>query len=146
MKPTLAGFILFVRNVMQIPSGILPDNATVISSSYDYAIATVNQLLLTVELAYQNAVYNLAGDILINFGQDITPSTVFADIRTAYKINSFVPGFVSSTSDNGTSTSLETPDFFRELTLSDLQLMKTPYGRAYLAIAQKAGGLWGITT
>jgi hypothetical protein len=81
---------------------------------------------------------------LINYGEDVTPSTVFADIRTAYKINSFVPGMVSSTSDNGTSTSLITPDFFQNLTLSDLQLMKTPYGRAYLAIAQKAGNLWGI--
>jgi hypothetical protein len=145
MKPTLSGFIVFIRNMMQIPTGILPDNNQVISSSFDYAMATVNQLLLTVDLAYQNAVYNLAGDILINFGQDVTPSTVFADIRTAYKINSFVPGIVSSTSDNGTSTSLATPDFFKDLTLSDLHLMKTPYGRAYLSIAQKAGYLWGIT-
>jgi hypothetical protein len=144
MKPTLDGFILFVRNVMQIPSAILPDNNPVISASYEYSKATVNNLLVIAELAYTQAIYNLAGDILINYGEDVTPSTVFADIRTAYKINSFVPGMVSSTSDNGTSTSLITPDFFQNLTLSDLQLMKTPYGRAYLAIAQKAGNLWGI--
>ena len=145
MKPTLAGFIMFIRNVMQIPSSILPDNNPVISASYEYSLETVNYMFTITELAYVQAIYNLAGDTLINYGEDITPSTVFADIRTAYKINSFVPGIVSSTSDNGTSTSLITPDFFQNLTLSDLQLMKTPYGRAYLAIAQKAGNLWELS-
>ena len=143
--PTLAGFIQFIRDFMGLDSTIVADNNPVVLLSFNYALETVTKLLTSSAISYQQAVYNLAGDMLINFGKDVPPSTVFVDIRAAYKINSFVPGIVSSTSDNSTSTSLATPDFFNNLTLSDLQLMKTPYGRTYLAIAQKAGDLWGLS-
>lgn len=66
--------------------------------------------------------------------------------RKQLKITSFTPGVVSSASDAGTSVGLQTFDFFRGLTLMDLQLLKTSYGRAYLAIAQQYGPTaWGVT-
>lgn len=70
----------------------------------------------------------------------------FACARRAFRLSSFVPGVVGSTSDLSTSVGLDNPDFFRNLTLDQLQLLKTPWGRNYLAIAQKYGpGVWGLT-
>lgn len=70
----------------------------------------------------------------------------FTDLRKQLKINSFVPGVVSNTSDLTTSVGLVVPDFFKTLTLEQMDLMKTPFGRAYLMIAQKYGPtVWGLT-
>lgn len=70
----------------------------------------------------------------------------FANARRQLKLNSFVPGVVASTSDLSTSVGLDNPDFFKNLTLDQLQLLKTSYGRAYLAIAQKYGpNVWGVS-
>lgn len=70
----------------------------------------------------------------------------FANIRRYFKINSFVPGIVANTSDLTTSVGLDNPDFMKNLTLEQLQLIKTPYGRRYLEIAQKYGPtIWGVT-
>lgn len=70
----------------------------------------------------------------------------FLNARRMFKINSFVPGIVANTSDLTTSVGLDNPDFFKMLTLFDLQLLKTPWGRAYLATAQKVGPtVWGLT-
>lgn len=70
----------------------------------------------------------------------------FSRLRRQLKINSFVPGVVGSTSDVSTSVGLDNPDFMKGLTLEDLQLLKTPFGKTYLSIAQKAGpSIWGLT-
>jgi|SRR5688572_1660913 len=70
----------------------------------------------------------------------------FANLRKQLKINSFVPGIVANTSDLTTSVGLDNPDFMKNLTLEQLQLLKTPFGRAYLMIAQKYGPtVWGLT-
>lgn len=70
----------------------------------------------------------------------------FTQARKLLKINSFVPGVVTSTSDVSTSAGLLNPDFMRMFTLEDLGLLKTQYGQSYLKIAQKAGPtIWGLT-
>jgi hypothetical protein len=40
---------------------------------------------------------------------------------------------------------MATPDFVKTLTLANLQQLKTPWGRQYLAYAQSAGPLWGLS-
>jgi hypothetical protein len=35
------------------------------------------------------------------------------------------------------------PDFFKDLSLADLQMLQDPWGRRYLMIAQQFGSLWG---
>lgn len=70
----------------------------------------------------------------------------FANARKQLKLNSFFPGVVASANDVSTGVGLQLPGFMQNLTLEDLQLLKTPYGRAYLAIAQKYGpNAWGLT-
>lgn len=73
-------------------------------------------------------------------------SRFFSDIRSKLKLGEFTPGVVSSSSDVSTSVGLDNPDFMKGFTIEDLGLLKTVYGRTYLAIAQKWGpNTWGLT-
>lgn len=153
MDPSLAGFILFIQNVMGISVTYLPTTSPIIAFVYNLAINIVNPALQqlpnadpTQSTMYAAAVYNLAGDQLINLAQDQAGQTYFATLRTNFGCNSFVPGVVNSTSDEGTSSSMTVPDSLNQLTVSDLQRLKTPYGRMYLMIAQSYGpSVWGLT-
>lgn len=143
--PTQAGFLQWVRTFMGVSTGDLPDDSIFITFAYDLAIATVNPALAAVPPIYTLAVYNLGADFLVQWCQDIPPSTYWTDLRASFAIFAFAPGVVTSSSDNGTSTSLLNPEQMKDFTLSNLQNLKTPYGRQYLAWAQSYGPLWGLT-
>jgi len=131
---------------MGVPMSALPDDSPAIGYAYEVAIAIVSQQLnLANPLIYTLAVYNLGGDNLINWAPDVPPSTYFADLRTKFGCLSFVAGTISSASDEGTSESIDVVENLKNLTLSDLQSLKTPYGRQYLAFAMRIGTLWGLT-
>ena len=143
---------------MGIPPGALPDNSVWLTYAYDVAYATVNTQLSTVPGPfYVLAVYNLGGDNLVNWAQDdVQPPYpfptnnpaglfYFAYLRDQFKINAFVPGVINSSSDEGTSQSMDTLDAYKNFTLSNLQNLKTPWGRTYLGFAQRVGTLWGLT-
>lgn len=130
---------------MAVPVNALPDDSPFLSYAYDVALATVNPALATVPPIYMLAVYNLGGDLLVNWAQDVPPSTYWRDLREKFAIYAFAPGVVSSSSDNGTSTSLLNPDQMKDFTLAALQNLKTPWGRQYLAWAQSYGPLWGLS-
>lgn len=141
-----AGFLAFVRGVAGIDAAALPDASPAISAAYTYAIEVTNLFIAVLSTPiYDLAVYNLGTDYLLNWAPDNPPSTFFTDAREAMGLNSFVAGVVSSSADESTSEALLVPDAFKNFTLSDLQNLRTPYGRAYLAIAMKFGTLWGIT-
>lgn len=145
-QPTLAGFILFIRNQMGINTSDLPDAAPVIEMAYAVALEIVNlQLAQASPLIYTLAVYNLGGDNIINFAPNNPPSTFFTDTRANFNIASFAPGVVGAAADNSTSDSLLNPEFMKEFTMADLQYLKTPWGRQYLAFAQRVGTLWGVS-
>jgi hypothetical protein len=153
MNPTLAGFQAFITGVMGINALYLPSNSPAIGWAFSMAMMIVNPDLALVATPsnapvqtsmYTQAVYNLAADNLINYAQDQTGRTYFADLRTAYGINNFAAGVVSAASDQGTSSSMVVPDNLHNLTLSQLQNLKTPWGRQYLAFAQTAGTMWGV--
>lgn len=157
--PTLAGFSQFVYGVMMIPTAALPTNSPAITYAYNVAFMTVNPLLgqgvpcppgQQTWSIYALAVYNLAGDRLINFAPDQPNSTYFATLRgpapDGFGINSFVAGNVEAAADEATSDTLVVPDFFKTLTLGDLQNLRTPYGRLYLSLAQDWGpAVWGLS-
>lgn len=145
--PSLEGFQSFVANIMGVPSAAMP-SADFLNTVLCVAIDIVNPAIRIIPQQYTWAVYNLAGDRLINYAPDNAGQTFFADIRgkAGFNITAFVPGVVSAASDVSTGDSLLNPDFMKNLTLGDLQDLKTPYGRAYLAIAQDYGPApWGLT-
>lgn len=152
--PTVTGFQEFIYTYMGITTAQLPPTTPVIEFAFWSAIETVNLFLAGAPLLYNQAVYNLAGDILMNYAPDVVPTVpyggtklpFFAFMRQKFNINGFVSGVISSASDEGTGDSLVVPDSLAQLTLADLQNLKTPWGRAYLSIAQKWGpDLFGIT-
>jgi hypothetical protein len=140
-------FLAFIRTQMQIAMDVLPDTSATITFAYKIATDTVNSYIQQVSPdLYDQAVYNLGGDILINFAPD--PSTTdpfFSQLRTKWGIGNFTAGVVQATSDQGTSANLLVQDAAHLFTLDDMQRLKTPYGRQYLYIAQKFGTLWGLT-
>lgn len=230
-QPSLDGFLVFIRNMMGIPTNYLPDDDPQITYAYDWALDVVSQDLQcapSVQGAwgpYVRAVYNLGGHTLVEWAVDqsyalsalswsagtvsgttavtnailpgdrvqvvdvsplayqgpqvgpksvvvtATPDTThfqyvlasnpgaatlltgaaveetfFAQLRSKLNLGIFAPGVVSNASDVSTSTGLNNPKFMEGLTLENLQLLKTPWGRAYLAIAQRLGpNVWGLS-
>jgi hypothetical protein len=145
--PTLAGFQAFITNVMGINATYLPPSSQVVSDAYQYATEIVNTQLSTVSgLVYTQALYNLGGDYIANFAPDQTGQTYFATLRTKLNIAGFVGGVVSSSGDEGTNESLIAPEDMKELTFANLQQLKTPWGRAYMAYVRSYGkNVWGMS-
>ena len=158
--PTIFGFIEFIRLQVGINSLVLPDSNLAIQFAYNVALSIVNPFLANVgnypncnyingqvptSPIYMLAVYNLAADNLINFTQDVVGSTYFADLRKQWNLAGFQSGVISNSSDQGTSQSLVVQEAAKNFMLADLQYLKTPYGRQYLAFAQRYGSLWDIS-
>lgn len=145
-KPNQVDFTAFLYHVAGINPIYLPSTSDDITYAFDGAMAVVSPDLANLAgNTYALAVYNLATDNLINYAMDQPGQTFFMDLRKAYDINLFVPGVTASASDSGTAQSRNNPEFMKTMTFGDLQALKTPYGRAYLNIAQQRGTLWGIS-
>jgi hypothetical protein len=165
-QPTLAGFQDFIVNTMQISTTVLPSSSPVIPFAFSVALAIVNQALQCVPVPstdaagvslnsggytiYALAVYNLAGSNLLAYAQDLPDAPVvkgsgdpglpfFAWTRQQWQINAFVSGVVQSTADESTSMSLVVQDAAKMFTLANLQQLKDPYGRQFLALSQSYG-------
>jgi len=147
VSPSLGGFTNFVYGNMGITTAQLPTTSPAIPIAYSVALATVNVALSQTALApiYALAVYNLAGDRLINYAADQPGQNFFQQMRQSLDITGFTAGVVSATADVSTSESLTVPAYAQTLTLSQLQNLKTFWGREYLGIAQTFGPMWGIS-
>jgi hypothetical protein len=149
--PTLAGYINWVRQIMGVPDVVLADDSIYLEMSYDIAYEIVNRYIWAVNPGiFTVAVYNLAGDYLVNIAQDdpsLPPpdNTYWTDLRQSMQINSFIPGLINQASDQGTSAGMKLLSSMENLTVGDLQTLKTPWGRVYLGIAQSVGSMWGLT-
>jgi hypothetical protein len=160
--PTLAGFQTFLQNELQASAKELPPGSGVIPMALAVAMAIVNPALQQMAIPstdaagvalnagnltiYTLAVYNLATSNVINYAQDQQGYTFFKRLRKKLNINGFVSGVVQSSSDEGTSVSLVVQEAAKMFTLANLQTLKDPWGRQYLAMAQTFGpATWGMT-
>jgi hypothetical protein len=149
--PTLPGYRRWIYTIMDVPEIVLPDNSPYIELSYEMSHEIVHLWLdIASPLLYTQAVYNLGGDFLVNIAQDnsnLPPpdNTYWTDLRQQMQINNFVPGLINATNDEDTSAALLTPLGLQNLTLLDLQTLKTPWGRVYMGIAQSIGSMWGAS-
>jgi hypothetical protein len=155
--PPATGYFQFVRDYMGVPAGALPDDSWWIPASYNLSLDVVNIILSIVPQVgsldypsqYALAVYNFAADRLVTLTPDVDPpffypgvkppTPYFQYLREKFKVDSFVPGVVTFSSDVTTSVSFSVPDWFKNMTMGDLQTLKTPWGRTYMAIAQQYG-------
>lgn len=154
--PTLAGFLVFLRQSAGFPATALPDNSPTIPIAYAVAHEIVNyQMRQVSKLIYTMSVYNLGASNVVNYAQDVPGAPTlpvgderlpfFAAMRANLNLNSFVSGVISNSFDNSTGAGFVVPDQLKSLSLADLQYLKDPWGRQYLAFAQRAGTLWGVS-
>ena len=144
--PNQADYLTFIRD-QGIGQAFLPDNSMWIGITFNVAMGIVNDTLNAANASlYTLAVYNLGVDRLINFASDQEGQTYFADWRVKLGIYTFASGLVASSSDSGTSQSLQVIEAAKRMTLQDLQHMKTTWGRVYSGFAQQYGPtVWGLT-
>ena len=154
--PTQAGFLLWVRGVMGVPAQYLPDDSPAIGYAYDMAYAIANQAFACVPgPMYMYMVYNLGGHLLATWAPDVdgvvfivvdgTNYGYFAYLRKQNNMLGFTTGIVSSSGDEGTNVSLVVPKQAENLTMDQLQLTTTIWGRTYLGYAMRYGTNWGIS-
>lgn len=155
-SPSLADFLTFLATSVQIPTAALPVDSPWPGYSFNQAMALVVCAPAAAGVLYTMAVYNLATAILFEITPDQSGLTYFADARSGnpstnfpnggFGLNTATLGLVTSASDEGTSSTIATPDWARNLTIGQLALFQTPWGRLYLAYAQSYGStIWGLT-
>ena len=137
--PNLADFTTYVQN-QGVSVAVLPVNSEYLTWALTYAenVALLPPALMP-SIVYVIAVYQLGMHHLLKIAQDQPGQTFFTTQRTTYKLLTFTPGVVGAASDEGTAETLLVPDFMKGLTLSALDLLKTPWGRDYLDYAQQYG-------
>lgn len=145
-KPNTTDLYTFLTTVAGIPTAALPSTSAYIAWALSYS---EEQTLLVLRAIGQDyycfAVYLLATSFLINWCPDQPGQTFFVELRKSWNISGFVGGIVSSTADQGTSESMDMPDFIKGLTLMNLQQLRDPFGRQYLSMTQEVGNVWGIS-
>lgn len=142
--PNISDYTSFLYDVVDIPPANLPPSSEIIPTSLQIAVDTVNEQLLITGVMYVLAVYNLAADRLLNYAIDIPNQTYFKQLRKTLRLNDPTFGVPAAGSDAGTAVSIFNPEVMKNLTLMDLQTLRTPYGREYMGIAQSVGSIWGL--
>jgi len=146
--PSSADFLAFVRNDMGISPTVLPDSSSYLITSFGMANEFMPSWTQCAEIqySYSNALLNLGGAYLIQVAADVPESSFFDDLRTAFKMTgAFRSGVITNSSDNGTAASTAVGQAMSNLSLADLQLLQTPYGRIALAFLQELGAYWGLS-
>jgi hypothetical protein len=154
--PNVADYTTFLYQIVGILPVSLPATALVIPVTLALAQEIVTEWLMVASCPplltppqpslYVLAVYNLATDRLFNYAQDVNGQTFFEDARVKWRLLETSVGVPSQSSDSGTAVGILNPEQMKLLTLQDLQTLKTPFGRQYMAIAQKFGReIWGLT-
>jgi hypothetical protein len=144
--PNTTDLYSFMTTIAGVPESALPSTSPYLAWALSYAEEQTMLILYAVGQDYYCfAVYLLATSFLINWCPDQSGQTFFQGLRASWNITGFVGGTVQSTADELTSESLLAPDFLKGLTLANLQQLKDPYGRQWLAMQQDNGPIWGIS-
>lgn len=145
-SPNLADFLIFIANQMDIGPAYLPSNSPWPQYALNSALAQVNDTASAIDgLSYTIATYNCAAHLLLLITPDQPNQTFFRDKRQALGMLKMLPGVTQSSSDQGTSDTFAVPEQLRNLTFSDLDFMRTHYGRAYLGYCQAYGEVSGLS-
>lgn len=143
--PNLADFTLFVQSSMGIPTPVLPADSPWLGYAFNEAMNLVLYVPMVAGLDYTLAVYNCAGHILLRITPDAAGQDYFETARNTFRILAPSSGVIASSSDQSTSNSFAVPEGFTKMTVGDLEFMRTPWGRSYLAYAQSFGDVCGLT-
>ena len=155
--PNVTDFTTFIETSVQIPTAALPTNSPWIGYAFNQAMAIANVPPSTIPgIVYTLAVYNGATHILFLITPDQVGQTYFSDARSnlasenfpqgGFSLNLPQVGTVTSTFDQGTGTTLTTPEWAKGLTIGQLGFMQTVWGRDFLSYLQSYGpNIVGVT-
>lgn len=136
--PNLADFTTYATN-----QGVVASYTTSTSDYFEWAFnRAMNQALCAPSMAvieYILAVYNLGTDRFVRLAMDDGDGTFYSTQRATFNILDFRPGVVMASGDESTSQTLVVPDYYKELPMWGQELLKTPWGREYIAYAQMYG-------
>lgn len=137
--PNIVDFLAYLRNSVQIPTSALPGTSPYPQYALTQATAIIPQAGMGI--VYTLAVYNCATHLLYSFAPDVAGQNYFTNARSNKGFNLVNPttGLVASSSDESTSVTLASPDWAKRLTVGQLDMYKTPWGRAALSWMQAAG-------
>jgi hypothetical protein len=145
-QPNVTDFYTFLLNVAGIPAAALPSDSPYLTWALSYSQEmTLGVLKVIGSDFYCFAVYLLGTSFLINWCPDQTGQDYFQALRKDLNISGFVGGVVQSTADQATSESMMMPDFLKGLTIGQLQMLKDPFARQWLAMQSELGPIWGIS-
>lgn len=147
---------------------ITPDQQALVTASITSGVLDVTAITSgTVAVGMQ--VLNVAAPVpnVISFGtgtggtgtytldQSITVSstsmtlqgTYFQNLRgnSGFDLVGVPIGFLSASSDESTSQSMVVPESLQNLSLTDLDFMRTPWGRWWIEYGQDFGTVWGLS-
>ncbi len=136
--PNLADFTTFATN-----QGVVASYTTSSSEYFDWAFNRAMAQALNapsiVAIEYVLAVYHLGTDRFIRLAMDDGQGTFYSTQRANFGILDFKPGVVMASGDGPTSQTLVVPDYYKTLPMWAQELLKTPWGREYIAYAQMYG-------
>ncbi|WP_321868612.1 hypothetical protein [Paraburkholderia tropica] len=151
-SPTVQTWLTeFLYNVAGFPQDSLPPTSSLVLTAQRWGYGMVPGEFPWVFPSpdiYQLAVNCAAASFLINFAPDVPTAanpTFFNDLRKQYGLFSSQVGLLSSTSDEGTSSSYQLSDWTKNANMQDLTWMKDPFGRQLLGLLQQFGSLWGLS-
>ncbi len=159
--PNISDFTSFIYENMGVPVSALPLNSQWPQFAFNRAMDLTPYYPQVNALEYVLAVYNCGAHVLLKITPDQpgVPSGIlggpanlgyFATLRgpSPYGFNliGFLPGVVQASGDVSTNQSLLVADFFKNLTINDLNFILTPWGREFLGYCQDVGpSVWGLT-
>lgn len=138
--PNQADFDTFVYG-QGVTTAELPSDSEYLIWAYLYGVNITTQTANSdmPPPTYVLACYNAGFHYLLKVAQDQSGQTFFTNARKQYNLLAFVAGAVISSSDQGTSQTLSGSKGLEDLPLSAMDLLKTPWGQAYLQYAQSYG-------
>jgi len=127
-------------NVVSVTSGTLSTQQTLIATGLQPNTTVIGGSGVSWEVNPSQTYASLATPALMS-----SKFTYLTSLRAQWQINQFVPGVIASTSDESTSANYKNPAVMDNLLFSDLNYVKTPFGRNYLSIAARYGSPFGVS-
>ena len=136
--PNIADFTTFCQN-----QGIVAPYTATGSEYFQWAFDWAMSEALTCPQMpgnrYVLAVYHFGADRFIRLAQDDGQGQFYQAQRASFGVLDFRPGVVMASGDGPTSQTLVVPDWYREIPMFAQEMLKTPWGREYIAYAQQYG-------
>lgn len=136
--PNAADFLSFILE-QGVPGANVPVNSPYPVWALNQSLARVVGATVSDPLEYVLAVYNLGMHLLCKLAQDQPGQTFFTDTRAKMRLTSFRAGLVLASGDGPTSETFDVPDWIKRMSLRDLDLINTPWGREYMGYMQMYG-------